>query len=150
MKLFLRLFLAAFIGNLLGYGLFRFAAWITPQIWDSGPPSSFGMLLIRIGITAMAFATPPVIIGALAARIAGRYTPWVGLASAAWGLTARQWWPATVPLLPPESWVAPLMLILLSGLVGGWLGGGRLPVSGDAFPQLSDAVQTDSSKDSVI
>jgi len=150
MKLFFRISLAILFGNLLGYGLFRLAAWATPQIWQGEPPSSFGMLLVRIGLTAMSFATPPVLIGALAARVAGRYTPWVGLASAAWGLTARQWWPATVPLLPPESWVAPMMLILLSGLVGGWLGGGRLPPNGDALPQVPEVVSSDSSKDSII
>ena len=142
MKFLLRLSLAILCGNLFGYGLFRLAAWVTPQVWPGGPPSSFGLLLVQIGITAMSFATPPVIIGALAARVAGRYTLWVGLASAAWGLTARQWWPATVPLLPPESWVAPMMLILLSGLAGGWLGGGRLPAT-------PIAVQNDSSKDSI-
>ncbi|HKZ71088.1 MAG TPA: hypothetical protein VJ020_13470 [Anaerolineales bacterium] len=129
MKSIVRLALAVLLGNALGYGLFRLAAWTTPKIWAAAPPPvPFGQLLLLIGITAISFATPPVIVGALAARVAARHEPFVGLATALWGVTARQWWPAQeIPLLPPQSWVAPMTLILVSGLVGGWLAGGRAP-----------------------
>src|SRR5574341_1125760 len=119
--------LAVFFGNLLGYGFFRLAAWAAPQWWAAAPrPLSFGLLLLMIGITAIAFGTPPMIVSALAARAVRRYEPLVGMAAALGGVTARQWWPERVPLLPPESWVAPMTLILLSGLIGGWLAGGGM------------------------
>ncbi len=125
MKSWLRIGAAVILGNALGYGLFRLAAWAAPQWWRAaGNPIPFGVLLALIGLTAIAFAAPPVMIGALAARLAARYEPFVGLAAAGWGITAYQWWPERVPLLPPQSWVAPMTLILVSGLVGGWLAGG--------------------------
>jgi hypothetical protein len=127
-KTAVRIFLAVALGNLIGYGFFRLAAWAAPQWWQSAPrPMGFSQLLLMIGITAIAFGTPPMIVSALAARLAGRYEPATGLAAALWGVTARQWWPEQVPLLPPESWVAPMTLILLSGLLGGWFAGGGLP-----------------------
>ncbi|MBM4424061.1 MAG: hypothetical protein FJ030_11820 [Chloroflexi bacterium] len=123
-----RIAFAIILGNLVGCALFRLAAWASPQWWRSvGDAVPFGKMLWLISLTAIAFATPPVIVGALAARLAGRYEPAVGLASALWGLSARQWWPSQVPLLPPESWVAPMTLILLSGLVGGWLAARQRP-----------------------
>lgn len=125
LKTTIRIALAIFLGNLFGYGLFRLAAWASSASWQNGPPSSFGELMWRIGLTAISFGAPPILMGALAARLAGSFEPAVGLAAALWGVTARQWWPATVPLLPPESWVAPMTLILLSGLLGGWLIGLR-------------------------
>lgn len=120
-----RILFAILLGNLFGYGLFRLAALASSSSWQNGPPSTFGELMWRIGLTAVAFGAPPILMGALAARFAARFEPAVGLAAALWGVTARQWWPATVPLLPPESWVAPMTLIFLSGLLGGWLMGLR-------------------------
>ncbi|MEK6575010.1 MAG: hypothetical protein AABZ58_11950 [Chloroflexota bacterium] len=127
MKTIIRIALAILLGNALGYTLFRLAAWAAPQWWHAvETPIPFGKLLL-IGLTAISFATPPVIVGALAARVAARWEPAVGLAAALWGVTARQWWPTQVPLLPPESWIAPMTLILMSGFVGGWMAGRRLP-----------------------
>jgi hypothetical protein len=120
-----RSLLAILLGNAFGYGLFRLAGWASSLAWQGGPPATFGELLWRIGLTAVAFGAPPVLMGALAARLASRFEPGVGLAAALWGVTARQWWPSTVPLLPAESWIAPMTLILLSGLLGGWLAGLR-------------------------
>jgi len=128
MKTIIRIALALLLGNALGYTLFRLAAWAAPQWWHAvETPIPFGKLLLLIGLTAISFATPPVIVGALAARVAARWEPAVGLAAALWGVTARQWWPPQVPLLPPESWIAPMTLILMSGFVGGWMAGRRLP-----------------------
>jgi hypothetical protein len=126
MKTVLRVVLAVILGNVLGYSLFRLAAWASAFSWNEGAPPNFGALIWRISLTAIAFGTPPVLMGALAARVAGRYEPAVGLVAALWGVSARQWWPEVVPLLPPESWIAPMTIILLSGLVGGWLAGSRL------------------------
>lgn len=146
MKTTLRVVVAVVLGNALGYGAFRLAGGFTHYLWDAGPAPNYGTLLGRICLTAMAFSAPPVIIGAVMARLAGKFEPWVGVASAVWGLTAKQWWPATVPLLPPESWVAPMVLILLSGLMGGWMVGSRPPLTPIITPSLGD----ESSKDTVI
>ena len=121
MKLVFRLSVALLLGNTLGYLLFRLAAWASSLSWAGPPPSSFGELLWRMGLTAIVFGAPPVIMGALAGRFVQRYEPLVGLASALWGITARWWWPEQVRHLPPESWIAPMVIIFLSGLVGGWL-----------------------------
>lgn len=146
MKTALRVGLAVLAGNGLGYGFFRLAGWFSTGLWRLGPPPDFGALLLRICLTAIVFSTPPVIVAALMARLAGKFEPWVGLGTALWGITARWWWPASVPLLPAESWVAPLSLILISGLIGGWLVGGRLPPL-SALPPTGDS---ESSKDTVI
>lgn len=121
----LRLAAAVLLGNALGWGLFQAAGWLTMRLWQAGPPGSFVELLLRLGASAIAFGAPPVIVGALAAGAAGRHEPWVGLGTAGWGVSARFWWPGAVPLLPSGSWVAPMTLIFLSGLVGGWLVGSR-------------------------
>jgi hypothetical protein len=121
----LRLGATVLLGNALGYGLFQLAGWLAVRLWQAGPPGSFGDLLFRLGLTAMAFGAPPVIVGALAAGAAGRHEPWVGLGAAGWAVSARFWWPGAVPFLPAQSWVAPMSLILVSGLMGGWLVGSR-------------------------
>jgi hypothetical protein len=136
-KTIFRIILAVVLGNVFGYGLFRLAAWASAFSWNEGAAPTFGALIWRICLTAVAFGAPPVLMGALAGRLAGRYEPAVGLAAAAWGLSAQQWWPQVVPLLPPESWVAPMTIILLSGLVGGWLAGSRLAISAPA-PTVRD------------
>ena len=115
--------LAALGGNLAGYAAFRAALWVTPLLWRSGaaePGRDPGMRILLIVATAILFAAPPVLIGALAARLAGRARPWVGLAAGLWAIGFAWWWPE-VPLLGPEAWVGPAVLVLISGLVGGWL-----------------------------
>ncbi|MEK7275738.1 MAG: hypothetical protein AAB427_00175 [Chloroflexota bacterium] len=113
-------------GNALGYAAFRVAGWLTPQWWQAaGSREGMGTVMLLTAITAISFAAPPVIIGALAARLAARYEPYVGLGAGLWAVSARQWWPP-VPMLPPESWIVPMALIMLSGLLGGWMVGLRL------------------------
>ena len=124
MKGFVRVALSVLGGNVIGYAAFRLALWWTPQWW-TGPRSGFGETMLLMALTVISFAAPPVMVGALAARAAARHEPFVGLAAMLWGASARLWWPsAAIPLLPPESWVLPMTLILLSGLMGGWLAGG--------------------------
>lgn len=127
-KSFLRVMLSVLSGNVIGYAAFRLALWAAPQWW-AGPRNGFGMTMLMMALTAISFAAPPVIVGALAARVAACYEPFVGLAAMLWGTSVRWWWPPQIPLLPPESWVLPMTLILLSGLMGGWLAGeSRRPV----------------------
>jgi hypothetical protein len=125
-KTLLRVAAAALGGNLIGYATFRFAAWWMPQQWAAvraGDP--LGEVMLLIAVTAMVFAAPPVIVGALAARVAGSYEPYIGLTSALWSISARLWWPV-IPQLPAESWIAPMVLIMMSGMIGGWMVGGGL------------------------
>ena len=113
-------------GNALGYAAFRLAAWFAPQWWQAASPNrGLGTVMLLTALTAISFAAPPVIIGALAARVAARYEPYVGLGAGLWAVSARQWWPP-VPMLPPESWIMPMAVIMLSGLLGGWMVGLRL------------------------
>ena len=123
--MFLRPALAALGGNVAGYAAFRAALWATLILWRSSlgadaPDGDFGARILLVALTAVLFAAPPVLIGALAARLAGRARPWVGLLAGSWAIGFAWWWP-NVPLLGPEAWVGPVVLVLLSGLVGGWL-----------------------------
>ncbi|MBI3362989.1 MAG: hypothetical protein HY023_17950 [Chloroflexi bacterium] len=113
------------MGNLAGFGAFRFAVEVTPLLWQNGlslarPENDLWLRLILTAATAMLFASPPVLIGALAARLAGHVRSWIGMAAGLWGFGFVQWWPP-LPLLSREAWLGPTILILLSGLVGGWL-----------------------------
>ena len=121
MKKYLRLIAAILGGNIVGYAAFRAAAWFTPQLWiAAGDEITFGMRLTLIALSAILFAAPPVIIGAMAAKAASRHELFAGLAASAWGMSAIQWWPS-IPTLPSESWLAPMTLIFLSGLMGAWV-----------------------------
>lgn len=121
-----RLILTVLCGNLSGYAAFRLAFALTPGLWRAGaglarPESDFGPRIVLTALTAIAFAAPPVLIGALAARLAGRARPWAGMAAGLWGIGFVWWWPDPIPLLGPGAWLGPAILILLSGLIGGWL-----------------------------
>lgn len=121
MKKYVRLIVAIIGGNIVGYAAFRAAAWFTPQLWiAAGEEITFGMRLTLIAISAILFAAPSVIIGALAAKVAARHELFAGLAASVWGVSAIQWWPI-IPALPSESWLAPMTLIFLSGLMGAWV-----------------------------
>ncbi len=135
MKTILRIVCAVLAGNALGYAAFRLAAWLTPQWWQAARSrEGLGTVMLLTAMTAVSFAAPPVIIGALAARFASRHEPYVGLGAGLWAVSARQWWPP-VPMLPPESWIAPMALIMLSGLLGGWLGGLRVRAQSPSPPE---------------
>ncbi len=121
----LRPALAALGGNVAGYAALRAALWATPMLWRSrlgagAPVGDFGVRVLLVVVTAILFAAPPVLIGALAARLAGRARLWVGLAAGLWGIGFARWWP-DMPLLGPQAWVGPAVLVLLAGLIGGWL-----------------------------
>ena len=113
-------------GNAAGFGAFRAALALTMSLWRSRlsparPGADLGLTILFIVITAIAFAAPPVLIGALTARLAGHARLWTGLAAGLWSLGFAWWWPDSVPLLGPQAWIGPTVLILLSGLIGGWL-----------------------------
>jgi len=121
MKNYVRLIAAILGGNVVGYAAFRAAAWFTPQLWlAAGEEITFGMRLALIAVSSILFAAPPVMIGALAAKVASRHELFAGLAASLWGVSAFRWWPA-IPTLPSESWLAPMTLIFLSGLMGAWV-----------------------------
>jgi len=121
MKNYVRLIAAILGGNVVGYAAFRAAAWFTPQLWlAAGEEITFGMRLALIAVSSILFAAPPVMIGALAAKVAARHELFAGLAASLWGVSAFRWWPA-IPTLPSESWLAPMTLIFLSGLMGAWV-----------------------------
>ena len=120
MKKYVQLIAAILGGNIVGYTAFRAATWFTPQLWiAAGEEITFEMRLTLIAISSILFAAPPVIVGALAAKVASRHELFVGLAASLWGVSAIQWWPI-IPTLPSESWLAPMTLIFLSGLMGAW------------------------------
>ena len=117
-----RFLISLILGNLFGLAFLRLALLGTNAIWSGvKPDASFSTHVLLIGLTAILFATPPVIIGALTALAARRAGLWAGIGSGLWSFGFAAWWPEPIPYLPPEAWLAPTMLVLLSGMVGGWL-----------------------------
>ena len=119
----LRLLAAIGAGNLLGWGAWRLAWWAMPAVW-AGPSAQSGLLtLIALtGVTAIFMAGPPVLVGALAARVAGAAhltALLVGVLSGLWSLTLITTVPAGLPLAP-GLWYATTALVLFSGGMGGW------------------------------
>ena len=113
-----RFLISLILGNVFGLAFLRLALFGTNAIWTGvKADTAFGTQLLLIGLTAILFATPPVIIGALTALAAGRAGVWAGIGSGLWGFGFSAWWPEPIPYLPPEAWLAPTMLILLSGMV---------------------------------
>ena len=76
------------------------------------------MRLTLIAVSAILFAAPPVILGALAAKVAARHELFAGLAASLWGVSAIQWWP-TIPTLPSEKLAGADDVNLFIGLDGG-------------------------------
>ncbi len=124
--LIVRPVLAILAGNLAGYAAFRLALGLTSGLWRSGisparPAGDFGLRILLTALTAILFAAPPVLLGAVTARLAGSARMWAGMAGGLWGVGFAWWWPDLTPILSPQSWLGPTVLILLSGLIGGWL-----------------------------
>ncbi len=118
--------LAVALGNAGGYGAFRLAFLFTPVLWERGlnaatQDNEMGWRFLLTALTAIFFASPPVLIGALAARLAGRAGALIGAVCGLWAFGFAWWWPQPMPLLRPEAWIGPTVLVLLSGLMGGWL-----------------------------
>jgi hypothetical protein len=119
----LRPLAAVAAGNLLGWGAWRLAWWAMPGLWagqslQSGWPTLVGLT----AVTAIFMAGPPVLVGALTARLAGSRllaALGVGLLSGLWSLTLVSVVPAGLPIAP-GVWYATTALVLFSGAMGGW------------------------------
>lgn len=118
-----RFVLAVALTNLAGWGLWRLA-WeaFIPRLWGGLPPEAG--LLARLGamaLTAIALAAPPVLLGAAGGWLARHSPAWLaGALSGLWALslisTVPEGWP-----IAPGVWYAPSVLVMLSGLFGGWM-----------------------------
>ncbi len=116
----LRPLLAVLLGNLSGWGAWRLGLWVIPQLWAGLTPQSNVFTLIALtGVSAIVMAGPPVLVGALAARLAGRAHVLVGLLSGLWSLQLISTVPAGLPIAP-GLWFASTVLVLFSGAMGGW------------------------------
>lgn len=116
----LRLLAAIGLGNLCGWGAWRLGLWALPALWAGQlPPSSVLALIGLTAVSAIVMAGPPVLVGALAARLAGRAHLAVGLLSGLWSLTLLRLVPAGLPIAP-GLWYASTVLVLFSGAMGGW------------------------------
>lgn len=116
------------LGNLCGWGAWRLGVWALPAMWARlTPQSSVLVLILMTAISAIVMAGPPVLVGALAAGLAGRAHIGVGLLSGLWSLMLIRTVPAGLPIAP-GLWFASTVLVLFSGGMGGWtmrFGGGR-------------------------
>lgn len=117
-----RFALAVLLTNLAGWGLWRLA-WDTliPRLWAALPPQAD--LLARLGaiaFTAIVLAAPPVLLGAFSGWLARRGPAWAGGLSGLWAFSligiVPEGWP-----IAPGVWYAPTVLVMLSGLFGGWM-----------------------------
>lgn len=117
----MRLVIAIIIGNLLGWGAWAFGWRVLPFIWANvDERAGWSVLISRVAVSAMMMAAPPVLIGALTARLARRAQVWAGLLSGLWSVTLIQSTPESFPILS-QVWFAPTVLVLLSALFGGWM-----------------------------
>ena len=112
---------AIIVGNALGLSAWALARAALPWLWRGrGGVANLPLLMALIAATAILFAAPPVLAGALGAWLAGRAQLLVGLASGLWSLALLQSVPAGLPLAP-GLWYASTVLVLLSGMLGGWM-----------------------------
>lgn len=117
----MRLIIAIAIGNILGWGAWALGWRALPLIWANvNETIGWGALIARVAMSAMLMAAPPVLIGALTAWLARRAHVWAGLLSGLWSAALIQTTPEALPILS-QVWFAPTVLVLLSGLFGGWM-----------------------------
>ncbi len=129
----IRILLSALLGNTLGFGAWQLAGLLIPRLWAGRSASTNPLILI--GLTAASFillAAPPVLVAALSAAVARRAHLWVGLASGLWAVSLLGAVPAAFPIAR-GLWYAPTVLVLLSGMLGGWL----MDLRGQAAPVAS-------------
>ena len=116
----LRSLVALALGNAAGYAAWRLGLGVVPALWAGQmPPSSVLALIGLTAVSAIVMAGPPVLVGALAARLAGRAHMLVGLLSGLWSLMLIRTVPAGLPIAP-GLWFASTVLVLFSGGMGGW------------------------------
>ncbi len=116
----LRPLVAMALGNAAGWAAWRLGLWVLPQLWAGlTPESSLLTLMALTALSAVVMAGPPVLMGALAARLAGSAHMLVGVLSGLWSLTLIRTVPAGLPIAP-GLWFASTALVLFSGGMGGW------------------------------
>jgi hypothetical protein len=116
----LRPLLAIALGNVCGWGAWRLGLWALPVLWaDVTPASGLWVLGTLTALSAIVMAGPPVLAGALAARLGGRAHVLVGVLAGLWSLLLLRSVPAGLPLAP-GLWYASTVLVLFSGGMGGW------------------------------
>jgi hypothetical protein len=117
----MRILAGVLVGNLLGLSAWGLARAALPWLWrERGGLSNLPLLMGLVAVTAILFAAPPVLAGALSAWLAGRSQLGAGLASGLWSLMLLQSVPAGLPVAP-GLWYATTVLVLLSGMLGGWM-----------------------------
>jgi hypothetical protein len=117
----LRTLAAIVVGNLLGLAAWTLARAALPWLWRGRAGlTNLPLLMGLVAVTAILFAAPPVLAGALGAWLAGRAQLGVGLASGLWSLALLQSVPAGLPVAP-GLWYATTVLVLFSGMLGGWM-----------------------------
>lgn len=122
MRLALRVVGVVALGNALGWGMWHLALWVIPELWRGKVigEENFLELLALTGLSFICLATPHVLIGALAGRLARRWPFLVGLACGLWSFSLVQTLPPGFPI-GTSIWYVPTLLILASGAAGGWL-----------------------------
>ncbi|MCC7360042.1 MAG: hypothetical protein IT317_11225 [Anaerolineales bacterium] len=118
--------LALVLGNLCGWAAWRLGLSAVLALWQGQPsPGDLPRLITLTALSAIIMAGPPVLVGALAARLAGQAHLLVGVLAGLWALTLIRTVPAGLPIAP-GLWYAPTVLVLFSGGMGGWtMSGGR-------------------------
>ncbi len=122
MKGWPRVVAAGLLANALGFGAWRLALAALPWLWSGVDESTrWAPRLGLMAASAIAVAAPPVLVGALGAWLAGRHQVWVGALSGLWAVTLIGPTPAYFLTIAPGVWYAPALLIVISGLFGGWM-----------------------------
>ena len=112
--------LAIVLGNLGGWAAWQVGLAVVTALWQGQTPQSGVLRLIGLtALSAIVMAGPPVLVGALAARLAGQAHVAVGVLAGLWALTLIRSVPAGLPIAP-GLWYAPTVLVLFSGGMGGW------------------------------
>lgn len=117
----LRFVVAILVGNVLGFLAWRGAQWFVPQIWGQAEePMRFSTRLALIAFSAIVLAAPPVLLGALSGWLAKSAPAIAGFASGLWSILLVGRAPVGLQLFVPV-WYAPMVLVLLSCTLGGWM-----------------------------
>jgi hypothetical protein len=117
----MRTLAAIIVGNLLGLSAWLLARAALPWLWRGrGALTNLPLLMGLVAATAILFAAPPVLAGAIGAWLSGRAQLVVGLASGLWSRALLQSVPSGLPIAA-GLWYATTVLVLLSGMLGGWM-----------------------------
>ena len=120
MKTGLKFILSALLGNSLGGLAWIIGQDILPLIWDNLGATFIGMLASMI-LSTIVLAAPPVLIPAVIMHQIRIRQLWFGPVCNFWAFSFYFNWPRTIPLVSKEFWLAPIIILLLSGLLAAWV-----------------------------